>query len=129
LQLPSFRFSIPPLFLKRDVYVEWLYMETKRQQQKTPTIKNLDLDLDAFLHSITHLPIKDTNKHFIFNIGDTNDVMFSLTDFLDSDPIKSYFKSHVLSCTNGTIQDITFKFTTELNMRLIFGYFYALRKK
>jgi hypothetical protein len=31
-QLPSFRFSIPPLFPKRDVYVGWPYMETKRQQ-------------------------------------------------------------------------------------------------
>jgi hypothetical protein len=28
-QLPSFCFSIPPLFPKRDVYVGWPYMETK----------------------------------------------------------------------------------------------------
>jgi hypothetical protein len=104
-------------------------MKTKRQQQKTLITKKLDLDLDVFLHSITHLPIKDTNKHLIFNLGDTNDVMFSLTDFLDFDPIKSYYKSRVLSCTNGKIQDITFKFIVELNMRLIFGYFYASRKK
>jgi hypothetical protein len=33
-KLPSFRFSIPPLFPKRDVYIGWPYMETKRQQQK-----------------------------------------------------------------------------------------------
>jgi hypothetical protein len=128
-QLPSFRFSIPPLFFKRDVYVGWPYMKTKRQQQKTPTTKKSDLDLDAFLHSVTHLPIKDTNKHFIFNLGDTNDVMFSLNDFLDFNPINNYFKSRVLSCTNGTIQDIIFKFRTGLNMRLIFDCFYTPRKK
>jgi hypothetical protein len=28
-QLPSFHFSIPPLFSKRVVYVGWPYMETK----------------------------------------------------------------------------------------------------
>jgi hypothetical protein len=104
-------------------------MKTKRQQQKTPTTKKFDLDLDAFLHSIIHLPIKDTNKHFIFNLGDTNDVRFNLTDFLDFNPIKSYSKLRVLSCTNGTIQDITFKFKTGPNMRLIFDSFYAPRKK
>jgi hypothetical protein len=104
-------------------------MKTKRQQQKTPTTKKFDLDLDAFLHSIIHLPIKDTNKHFIFNLGDTNDVRFNLTDFLDFNPIKSYSKLRVLSCTNGTIQDITFKFKTGPNMRLIFDCFHALKKK
>jgi hypothetical protein len=104
-------------------------MKTKRQQQKTLTTKKSDLDLDTFLHSVTHLPIKDTNKHFIFNLGDTNDVMFSLNDFLDFNPINNYFKSRILSCTNGTIQDITFKFRTGLNMRLIFDCFYTPRKK
>jgi hypothetical protein len=39
-QLPSFRFSILPLFPKRDVYVGWLYMETKQQQQKRPQQRN-----------------------------------------------------------------------------------------
>jgi hypothetical protein len=91
-------------------------MEIKRQQQKTPTTKYSDLNLDAFLHSVTHFPIKDTNKHFIFKLGDTNDVMFSLNDFLDFNPINNYFKSHVLSYTNGAIQDITFKFRTRPNM-------------
>jgi hypothetical protein len=128
-QLFSFRFSIPPLFSKKDVYVGWPYMETKQQQQKTPTIKKFDLDLDTFLHSVTHLPIKDNNKHFIFNLGDINDVIFSLNGFLDFNPINNYFKSRVFSCTNGTIQDITFKFRTRSNMQLIFGYFYAPRKK
>jgi hypothetical protein len=86
--------------------------------------------LNAFLHSVTCLPIKDINKHFIFNLSDTNNVMFSLTDFLEFDPIKNfYYKSRVLSCTNGTISDITFKFTAGLNMRLIFDCFYAPRKK
>jgi hypothetical protein len=105
-------------------------METKRQQQKTPTTKNFDLDLDMFLHSITSLPIKDINKHFIFNLGDTHDVKFSLTGFSDFDPIKNYsFKSRVISCANGTILDITFKFMAGYNMRLIFDCFYAPRKK
>jgi hypothetical protein len=116
-QLPFFRFSIPPLFPKRDVYVGWPYMETKRQQQKMPTTKKSDLDLDAFLHSVMYLPIKDTNKQFIFNLGDTNDVMFSLTEFLEFDPIKNYlYKSRVLSCINRIIMDITFKFMAGHNM-------------
>jgi hypothetical protein len=105
-------------------------METKQQQQKMPATKNSNLDLDAFLHSVTCLPIKDINKYFIFNLSDTNDIMFSLTDFLEFDPIKNYYhKSCVLSCTNGTILDITFRFTVGHNMRLIFDYFYAPRKK
>jgi hypothetical protein len=89
-QLPSFCFSIPLLFPKRDVYVGWLYMKTKWQQQKTPITKKSDLDLDAFLHSVTCFPIKAINKHFIFNFGDTNDVMFSLIEFLDFNLIKIY---------------------------------------
>jgi hypothetical protein len=56
-------------------------METKRQQQKTLTTKKFDLDLNAFLHSVICFPIKDNNKHFIFNLGNTNNVMFSLTNF------------------------------------------------
>jgi hypothetical protein len=105
-------------------------METKQQQQKTPTTKNSDLDLDAFLHSVTSLPIKDTNKHFTFSLGDTHDVKFSLTSFLDFDPNKNYYyKSRVFSCANGTILDITFKFLAGHNMRLIFDCFYTPRKK
>jgi hypothetical protein len=104
-------------------------MEIKRQQQKTPTTKKSDLDLDAFLHSVTCLPIKDTNKHLIFNLSDTNDVIFSLNNFLDFNPINNYFKSCVFSYLNGTIQDIIFKFRTGPNMRLIFDCFYPPRKK
>jgi hypothetical protein len=105
-------------------------METKRQQQKTPTTKKFDMDLNMFLHSITSFPIKDTNKHFIFNLSNTNDVMFNITNFLDFDPNTNYFyKSRVLSCANGTILDITFKFRAGLNMRFIFNCFYAPRKK
>jgi hypothetical protein len=37
-----------------------------------PTTKKLDPDLDAFLYSVTCLSIKDFNKHFIFNLSDTN---------------------------------------------------------
>jgi hypothetical protein len=106
-QLSSFCFSIPPLFFKRDVYIGWPYMKTKWQQQKMPTTKKPDLDLDAFLHSVTCLPIKNTNKQFNFNLGDTNDVMFSLTEFLEFNLIKNYlYKSRVPSCVNGTIMDI-----------------------
>jgi hypothetical protein len=80
--------------------------------------------------SVTCLPIKDTNKHFSSNLGDTNDIMFSLTDLLDFNLITNYlFKSHVLSCANGTILDITFKFIAGYNMRLIFDCFYVPRKK
>jgi hypothetical protein len=72
-----------------------------------PTTKKLDLNLDMFLHSVIYFSIKDTNKHFIFNLGDTNDIMFSLTNFLDFDSIKNYFyKSRILSCVNRTILDI-----------------------
>jgi hypothetical protein len=95
-----------------------------------PATKKFDLDLDAFLHNVICLPIKDNNKHFIFNLGNTNDVIFSLNDFLDFDPIKIYYcKSRVLSCVNGTILEITFKFMVGLNMQLIFDCFYASRKK
>jgi hypothetical protein len=105
-------------------------METKQQQQKTPTTKKSDLDLDAFLHSVTCLPIKDINKQFNFNLGDTNDVMFSLINFLEFDPIKNYlYKSRVLFYANRKILDITFKFMAGHNMRLIFDCFYAPKKK
>jgi hypothetical protein len=86
--------------------------------------------LDAFLHSVTCLPIKDLNKQFIFNLDNTNDIMFSLNEFLDFDLINDYyFKSHVFFYTNGIILDITFKFIAGLNMRLIFNCFYASKKK
>jgi hypothetical protein len=52
-------------------------MKTKRQQQKMPTTKKSDLNLDVFLHSVTCFPIKNTNKHFIFNLGDTLTPMMS----------------------------------------------------
>jgi hypothetical protein len=105
-------------------------MKTKRQQQKMPITKKSDLNLNAFLHSVTCLPIKDNNKHFIFNLSDTNDVMFSLIKFLNFGPIKNYFyKSRVFSCANEMILDITFKFMAEHNMQLIFNCFYASRKK
>jgi hypothetical protein len=95
-----------------------------------PIIKKSDLDLDVFLYSITSFSIKNINKHFIFNLGDTNDVKFSLTGFLDFDPIKNYsYKSCILSYANGMILDITFKFMAGHNMRLIYDCFYALRKK
>jgi hypothetical protein len=80
-------------------------METKQHHQKTPTTKKLDLDLDAFLHSVICLSIKDINKQFIFN-----------HDFLDFNLISKYFKSHVFPCMNRTILDIIFKFIAGLNM-------------
>jgi hypothetical protein len=45
--------------------------------------KKADLNLNMFLHSVTCLPIKDNNKQFALNLGNTNDIMFSLNDFLD----------------------------------------------
>jgi hypothetical protein len=90
-------------------------MKTKRQQQKTPTTKKLDLDLDAFLYCVTCFPNKDIDKQFNFNLGDTVDIMFSLNEILNFDPI-IYFKSCISPCTNGTILHITFKFMAGLNM-------------
>jgi hypothetical protein len=55
--------------------------------------------------------------------------MFSLNDFLDFNPINNYYKSRVFPCANGKILDITFKFKTGSNMRLIFDCLYAPRKK
>jgi hypothetical protein len=104
-------------------------MKTKQQQQKKPLIKNHNLNLNVFLHSITYFSNKEINKHFVTTLGNTNDVKFSLNNFLDFDPIKIYFKSHVLSYLNGKILNITFKFTVGLNIQLIFSYFYASRKK
>jgi hypothetical protein len=79
-------------------------MKIKRQQQKTPTTKKLDSDLDTFLHSIICLPIKDLNKYFIFILGNTNNVIFSLNNFLKFDSINSYYlKSRVFSRMNGMI--------------------------
>jgi hypothetical protein len=91
--------------------------------------KKTNLDLNAFLHSVTNLPYQEFNKHSAPIIGDTNDVMFSLNNYLEFDIIINYNKLHVLSCVNGTILDITFKFMTGHNMRLIFDCFYAPRKK
>jgi hypothetical protein len=54
-------------------------------------------------------------------LSDTDSVNFSLNNLLDFDPIKNFF--------NRMILDITFKFFAELNVRLIFDYFYALKKK
>jgi hypothetical protein len=71
----------------------------KLNNNNKPTTKKLNLDLDVFLHSITCLPIKDINKQFIFNLDDTNDIMFSLNNFLDFNLINTYyFKSHVFFC-------------------------------
>jgi hypothetical protein len=84
----------------------------------------------VFLYSVTHLPIKDINKHFIFNLGDTNNVNFSLHNLLNYNPTNKFFcKSRVLFCTNEIIFDITFKFMAGLDMWLIFDCFYAPRKK
>jgi hypothetical protein len=94
-----------------------------------PTIKNQNLDLNTFLHSKTFLPNTDINKHFIATLGDTDDVKFSLNNFLNFDPIKKYFKSHVFSCINGMILDITFKFTAKFNMWFIYDCFYILKEK
>jgi hypothetical protein len=94
-----------------------------------PIIKNQDLDLDAFLHNVTCSPIKEINKQFNNNLDNTINININLNQTLNFDPIKYYFKSHISSCTNGMILNITFKFMVGLNIWLIFNYFYALRKK
>jgi hypothetical protein len=50
---------------------------------------------------------------------DTNDINISLYNILNFNTIKTYFKSYIFFCTNGTILNITFKFSTELNMQFI----------
>jgi hypothetical protein len=66
--------------------------------------------------------LKETNKQFIFNLGDTTDVMFSLIDFLDFNPINNHYKSHV---------QIGLYKILPLNSRQdpTFDSFYAPRKK
>jgi hypothetical protein len=93
------------------------------------TTKKLDLNLNAFLYSIICFTNKEINKHLYNQLGNTNDIMFSLTNFLDFDPITIFFMSHIYPCINEIILNITFKFTAEFNMKLIFNCFYAPRKK
>jgi hypothetical protein len=88
-------------------------------------IKNQNLDLSAFLYSVICLSNKNINKHSVNNLDDTNDVKFSLGFW----PNQDIPKLHVFSYMNGMILNITFKFITEINMWLIFRYFYAPRKK
>jgi hypothetical protein len=78
--------------------------------------KNQDLDLDAFLYCIIYPPIKEINKHYINNLVDTNDVKFSLNNFLDSNPIITNLKLHIFPSKNVIILDITFKFSAKFNM-------------
>jgi hypothetical protein len=53
-----------------------------------PTTKNQNLDLNMFLHSVTCLSNKNINKHFNNSIGNSNNITFSLNNFLDFDPIR-----------------------------------------
>jgi hypothetical protein len=94
-----------------------------------PSIKNQDLNLDAFLYSVTCSINKKINKYFNNILGDTNDIKSSLNNFLDFNTIKFHYKSHVFPCINGTILDITFKFMVGFNMQLIYDCFYVPRKK
>jgi hypothetical protein len=48
-----------------------------------PTTKNQDLDLNAFLHNVTCFSNIEINKHFINILGDTNNIKFSLNNFLN----------------------------------------------
>jgi hypothetical protein len=104
-------------------------METKQQQQKTLTIKNQDLDLNAFLHNVICLSDMEINKHYNKFLSDTIDVKFSLYKYLDFNSTSNQFKSRILLSKNGTISNITFKFIAGYNMQLIYDCFYASRKK
>jgi hypothetical protein len=88
------------------------------------TTKNQNLDLNAFLYSVTCSFNKKINKHFNNKLDNTNNVKFSLNSLLDFDLIKNHNKLCICFCTN-----ITFKFMVGLNIQLIFDYFYAPRKK
>jgi hypothetical protein len=58
---------------------------------------------------------------------DTDDVI-NLSNLLDFNPIKNYFKLCIYSYMNGIILDVTFKFSIRSNMQLIYNCFYTLRK-
>jgi hypothetical protein len=77
----------------------------------------------VFLHNVTCFSNKNINKYFNNILDDTNDVSFSLNNFLNFNLIKNYLKSHIFPYMNETILNITFKFIVGLNMQLIFGYF------
>jgi hypothetical protein len=81
--------------------------------------KNQNLNLDAFLYSITYPSNKEINKYSINSLGDTNNVKISLNNFLDYDSIKIYFKLHIFPHTNRIILNITFKFIAKLNMQVV----------
>jgi hypothetical protein len=94
-----------------------------------PNTKNQDLDLNAFLHSVTCLPDMEINKHYNKFLNDTTGVKFSLYKYLNFNPTINYFKLCVFPNKNRTISDITFKFIAGSNMQLIYNCFYASRKK
>jgi hypothetical protein len=94
-----------------------------------PIIKNQDLDLDVFLHSVIYLSNIDVNKQFDTTLGNTYNAKLSLNNFLDFNLITNHFKSHISPSKNGTILDITFKFIAGSNMRLIYISFYTSKKK
>jgi hypothetical protein len=93
-----------------------------------PIIKNLDLNLDAFLHSITCFLNIEINKQFNI-IDDIDDISINLNNLLNYNPIRIYYQPCVFSYINEIILDITFKFMAGYNMQLIYDYFYMLRKK
>jgi hypothetical protein len=69
-----------------------------------------------FLHNITCSFNKKINKHFNDNLGDINDIKFSLYRLLNFDPNKNSFKLCVYPRMNETILNTTFKFKIGLNM-------------
>jgi hypothetical protein len=72
------------------------------------TTKNQNLNLNMFLHSITCLFNKNTNKYYNIKLDDTNDIKFSLNNLLDFDLIKIFLKLYVSFCTNRTILNISY---------------------
>jgi hypothetical protein len=88
------------------------------------------LNLDAFLYSVICFSNKNINKYFSNNLSNTNDISFSLNNLLNFNPIKIPLKSRISLYINGTILNITFKFSIiKLNIQLIYDYFYIPRKK
>jgi hypothetical protein len=84
--------------------------------------------LNIFLYSVTRFSNKYINKYSNLNLDNTDDIN-NLNKFLDSNPIKINFKSHISSRTNGIILNIIFKFNIKHDMQLIYNYFYTLKKK
>jgi hypothetical protein len=107
--LPSFRFSLSPLFPKRDYLLGWPYLKTVQRKQihHTKNTKNQpEFGLDAFLHDLINKSYKETDQHK--SSDDTR--FYSLKQELYFNLTMFHFKPQYGNSMSGTIMIITFKF-------------------